>query len=88
MHFERLSKRHLPLVDAFWRGLGKMLIEFSAYQAKLVKKHAGVFYLTLDCYEHRVSFYESLGFQKNGIQPAQRLISMRLNLEKYLARLL
>ncbi len=70
------------------RGLGKMLIEFSAYQAKLVKKHAGVFYLTLDCYEHRVSFYESLGFQKNGIQPAQRLISMRLNLEKYLARLL
>ena len=44
----------------------------------------GIVFLTLDCYEHRVNFYEHLGFKRNQIQTAQRKydspISMRANI--------
>ncbi len=69
-------------------GLGKLLIEFSAYQAQLIREHSGLFFLTLDCYAHRVSFYESVGFVKNLIQPVvlpyDSPISMRISLNTYL----
>ena len=73
--------------SAMRRGFGKILIGFSAYQAQMIREYAGVFFITLDCYKHRVSFYESIGFQKNEIQPAQQLISMRLSLNDYLDNL-
>lgn len=70
-------------------GIGKQLIAFAAYQAQLVREHSGIFFLTLDCYSHRVSFYESIGFVKNLIQPVvlpyDSPISMRLGLDSYLA---
>ena len=50
-------------------GLGKSLIQFSAYMGRKVKEMSGLAFLTLECFEHRVSFYESVGFFKNLIQP-------------------
>lgn len=52
---------------------------------------SGLAFLTLDCYEHRVSFYESVGFVKNLVQPISlpydTPISMRIGLEEYLERI-
>lgn len=80
-------------VDAHFthQGIGKQLIQYAAYQASLIREHSGVFFLTLDCYQHRLSFYESVGFVKNLIQPVQlpydSPISMRIGLDSYLASL-
>lgn len=72
-------------------GIGKLLIEFSAYQAQLIREHSGIFFITLDCYEHRVSFYESAGFVRNLIQPVvlpyDSPVSMRIGLDAYLERI-
>lgn len=70
------------------QGIGKALVEFAAYQAQLIREHAGIFFLTLDCYAHRVSFYEAIGFVQNLIQPItlpyDTPISMRLGLDAYM----
>jgi ribosomal protein S18 acetylase RimI-like enzyme len=69
-------------------GFGKMLIQFSSYIAQKIQSQSGLVFITLDCYAHRLSFYESIGFEKNAIQPVQRdydsPISMRILLDKYL----
>ena len=78
-------------VDYQGMGIGKSLIQFSAYMGRRIKEMSGLAFLTLDCYEHRVSFYESVGFVKNLIQPIQlpydTPISMRVGLEEYLERI-
>jgi predicted GNAT family N-acyltransferase len=70
------------------QGLGKSLIQFSAYIGNEIRKICGLVFITLDCYEHRISFYESIGFIKNLVQPINlpydSPISMRLVLETYL----
>lgn len=72
-------------------GLGKSLIQFSAYMGRKVKEMSRLAFLTLDCFEHRISFYESVGFVKNLIQPIllpyDTPISMRIGLEEYLERM-
>lgn len=78
-------------VDFVRQGLGKQLIQFAAFQAQRIRQYSGVFFLTLDCYEHRVSFYESLGFVRNLIQPValryDSPISMRLGLDAFMESL-
>lgn len=73
------------------RGIGKLLVQFSAYMGMQIQKISGIAFLTLDCYEHRVSFYESMGFVKNMIQPIvlsyDTPISMRLGLKEYIAQI-
>lgn len=73
------------------QGRGKFLIEFAASEALAIRAHAGVFFLTLDCYEHRESFYEKIGFKRNLIQPVilpfDSPISMRIGLDEYLKRI-
>ena len=77
-------------VDYQGLGIGKTLIQFSAYMGKKIKEISGLAFITLDCYEHRVSFYESVGFVKNLLQPIvlpyDTPISMRIGLEEYLER--
>lgn len=72
------------------KGIGKSLIHFAAYIGQEVRKVSGLTFITLDCYEHRLSFYESFGFVKNLIQPIQKdydsPISMRLALDEYLQK--
>lgn len=78
-------------VSVMRQGLGKYLIEFAAYQAQLIREHSGIFFITLDCYAHRVSFYEAIGFVQNLIQPVilpyDTPISMRMALDLYLERI-
>lgn len=73
------------------QGIGKLLVQFSAYIGMQIQKLSGMALITLDCYEHRVSFYESIGFVKNMIQPVNlpydTPISMRLDLRKYLSQI-
>ena len=70
------------------KGIGRYLVRFAAYKAQLIRGHSGVFFITLDCYAHRVSFYESIGFVKNLIQPValpyDTPISMRVGVDSYL----
>jgi predicted GNAT family N-acyltransferase len=71
-------------------GLGKEAIEYAILVSQQVKKLSGVVFLTLDCYKHRLSYYENFGFEKNLIQ-AQELsydspISMRLWIDEYLRK--
>ena len=73
------------------QGIGKYLIQFSAYMGRKIREISGLTFITLDCYEHRISFYESIGFVRNQIQPIvlpyDSPISMRLNLDTYLERI-
>ena len=47
----------------------KVLIDYSVYIADQINKaNAGIKFLTIDCYEHRVSYYEKFGFKENRVQ--------------------
>ena len=71
-------------------GIGTYALQFAVYVSQIIRDYSGVVFLTLDCYEHRVSYYEKFGFQRNLHQPAVRNydspVSMRLWIDEYLAR--
>lgn len=73
------------------QGIGKLLVQFSSYIGIQLRKLSGVAFLTLDCYKHRLSFYKSIGFVENVIQPIvlpyDTSISMRLDIKEYLSQL-
>lgn len=73
------------------QGIGKKLIRFAVRTANTMEQNCGIAFITLDCYEHRVSFYEHLGFKRNQIQTSQREydspVSMRANLIELTDRL-
>lgn len=70
------------------KGIGKLIIEFGVSVATEMLDTVGVAFITLDCYKHRVSFYEGIGFIKNQLQDEKRdfdnPISMRLLINDYL----
>lgn len=71
------------------RGIGKEALQFAIFISQTVREYSGVVFLTLDCYEHRVSYYENFGFQRNLYQPVvldyDSPVSMRLYIDKYLS---
>ena len=71
------------------QGIGKDALQFAIYVSQTVRDYSGVVFLTLDCYEHRVSYYENFGFQRNLYQPVvldyDSPGSMRLWIDDYLA---
>lgn len=73
------------------QGLGSSLIQFSAYIAQRVRSFSGIVFLTLDCYAHRESFYEGIGFVRNlnqpNILPYDSPISMRIHLDTYMEQI-
>ncbi len=72
-------------------GIGKQMVRYATYIAHTMTQQCGIVFLTLDCYKHRVKFYEHLGFKRNQIQTVQRNydspISMRANLNALANRL-
>lgn len=74
--------------EAQGNGLGKEGIEYTVYISQMIREYSEIAFITLDCYEHRVSYYEKFGFVKNLIQPVElpydSPISMRLWIENYL----
>lgn len=70
------------------RKLGEYLIKFAVASALNTRKIMGVKFITVDCYKHRVSYYEQFGFKENkivneGRQPDNPK-SFRLNIDTYL----
>lgn len=72
------------------QGFGGALIEFGVSIASEMQEDIGAAFITLDCYEHRISYYEKFGFVKNVIQtiqlPYDSPISMRLLIREYLEK--
>ncbi len=73
-------------------GLGRKLLKFSIATAlKISSNFCGVKFLTVDCYPHRLSYYEQFGFVSNEIHNQDRAshhpISMRLDIVEYLENL-
>ena len=72
-------------------GIGSYLLMFSPFQSFEMRKYCGVLFLTLDCYEDRLSFYRQHGFVENVIQPVKLSfdspIGMRISLDDYLERI-
>lgn len=76
-------------VDNNYKGnkIGSLLIEFSFSIANKIMPLSGLVFVTLDCYKHRVSYYENQGFVINIYQPSQSHdspISMRMSVQDYL----
>ena len=75
-------------VDYQGKGLGKEALQFAVYVSQMIRDYSGVVFLTLDCYEHRVGYYEKFGFQRNLYQPVildyDSPVSMRLWIDRYL----
>jgi predicted GNAT family N-acyltransferase len=72
------------------KGLGKILIDYAVFLATKIRKNAGVKFITVDCYKHRMPFYEKFMFVKNDCQKFEDewlLKSMIMNIDKYLASL-
>ena len=71
-------------------GLGNYALQFAVYIAQTIRNYSGAVFLTLDCYEHRVSYYENFGFQRNLYQPVvldyDSPVSMRLWIDEYLSK--
>ena len=72
-------------------GIGTLLINFAVKTVFELRDSLGIKFLTVDCYEHRLSYYETLGFQQNKVQRENRQsdspISLRLNVDEYLSKL-
>lgn len=73
------------------QGIGESLVKYAAFIAQKMRVFSGLTFITLDCYSHRVSFYEKIGFIRNNIQPIileyDSPISMRLLLDTFLEAL-
>ena len=67
------------------QGIAQYLISYAVYRALKMRDHCGVKFLTLDCYKHRVGFYEKQGFERNLTQSTEASydapISMRLHID-------
>jgi len=56
----------LAKCDGAEKGFGKMMIEYALAMFTLVKSYIGCRLVRLDCHDHLVSYYESLGFRHIG----------------------
>lgn len=75
------------------KGLGKFMIEFAVSKAVSIREAAGVKFITVDCYEHRLSYYEKHDFIQNKVIVSKRQstdspYSLRLNVDKYLEEII
>ena len=60
----------------------------TVFIGSIINDYYGIAFITLDCYKHRISFYEHNGFVKNKFQKTalsyDSPISMRISLNEYL----
>lgn len=54
------------------KGYGKYLLQYALFKAIDVLGFSGVAFITLDCYEHRKTFYLKNGFELTDTQPQKR----------------
>ncbi|MDR6779320.1 GNAT superfamily N-acetyltransferase [Paenibacillus peoriae] len=70
-------------------GYGKFLINYAVGKAFSIRNEfCGIKFITLDCFQHRLSYYENIGFIKNKEQrnsgQQHKPISLRLHIDDYL----
>lgn len=75
-----------------YNGWGDFMINFAVSIAIKIREVSGIKFLTVDCYEHRLSYYvDKLGFKINVNQAPNRQPdnpwSLRLNIEEYLNKI-
>lgn len=73
-------------------GYGELLIKFAVHISNSIRQiGVGVKFITVDCYEHRTSYYQNYGFVENRIQDELRQPhhpkSFRLDIDDYLEKL-
>lgn len=73
------------------KGFGVFLINYAVKIASDMRENMGIKFITVDCYEHRLSYYKKQGFIINNIQNPKREpdspLSLRLNIDTYLENL-
>ncbi len=72
------------------KGFGHIMIDYCVNISFEMLEKVGAAFITLDCYEHRLSYYEGIGFIRNIVQPItlpyDSPISMRLRITDYLTK--
>lgn len=71
---------------------GELLVKFAVHISNSIRQiGVGVKFITVDCYEHRTSYYQKYGFVENEIQDDDRLPhhpkSFRLDIDEFLDKL-
>lgn len=70
------------------QGFGKHMINVAALKGLDLREISGLVFINLDCYKHKKSYYESLGFTLNEMQKYDEEhhgpLSMRIELDEYL----
>lgn len=74
------------------QGFSEKLFQYVIYKSITIRNSSGVAFITLDCYKHRIRFYEKkFGFIKNTIQSKSNAddppTSMHLHINEYLEKL-
>lgn len=71
------------------KGLGKYLINYAVSRAFKTREFCGVKFLTVDCHDHRIEYYQYLDFVINGEQMIEgsSLTSLRLDIDSYLEKM-
>lgn len=72
-----------------YKNISETIFKYAIYQAIKMRENSGLAFITLDCYKHRLDFYQKkFGFIENVIQVNSEVknapISMRLHINDYL----
>jgi len=66
------------------KGYGEELLKYSLYQAVKTLEFSGNAFITLDCYEHRRSYYEKFGFTETDEQPISHKYDTPISMYKHI----
>ncbi|MBR0466031.1 MAG: GNAT family N-acetyltransferase [Clostridia bacterium] len=65
------------------QGYGEQLLKYSLFKSVQMCDISGVAFITLDCYNHRESYYEKFGFSKTDVQPKERTFDTPISMCKH-----
>lgn len=73
-------------------GIGKYMIDFAVLKGWEIRAVSGLALINIDCFKHRQSYYEDIGFVSNSLQQYENSshlpINMRIVLDEYLENLI
>lgn len=65
-------------------GFGKLLLQYALFKALDILELSGAAFITLDCYEHRKSFYIQNGFDLTDVQPPKRKYDTPISMYRHI----
>lgn len=66
------------------QGFGKILLQYALFKAVDISESSGAAFITLDCYEHRRSFYSQNGFNLTDIQPQRKSYDTPISMYRHI----